>query len=67
MSVLFEIIREKPRVWDFIKDQSKIAYLLEKKLVGITMFLKCSDPPADFTPGEGCRPASRIITIPIWN
>lgn len=48
MTVLFE----KTRDWQVLNDSVKILYVLKEKLKGRSLFMKNTDPPAEFYPGK---------------
>ncbi len=59
-----EILREKKREWDLLREAEKIQYILRDKLRSKPFYLKGSEPPIEFIMGEILPEGIQFFTIP---
>ncbi|MBX7058122.1 MAG: DUF1577 domain-containing protein [Leptospirales bacterium] len=47
-----DVLLEKDREWDFVKEKDRILFVLRERLQAARFYLKHTDPPAEFYRGE---------------
>ena len=59
-----EILRDKKRDWDLLREADKIQYILRDKLRSKPFYLKGSEPPVEFIMGNILPEGIEFFTIP---